>query len=116
VTHALPAEGWRVLGSDEHPKGYRFDGRKAGDGRVQRVVLKTDTLTVEGALAYSLDEPAQGRVAVRLVPGLFGEGGWCAVAPPKPRGKDGSTAKSDRPGRFVGAPGTAAPAVCPPPP
>jgi DNA-binding beta-propeller fold protein YncE len=114
VTHELPAAGWRVLGSEEKPKGYRFDGRKAGDGRVQRVVLKADTLTVKGAIPYSLDEPAQGRVAVRLVPGLFGEGGWCAVAPPKQRGKDRSTAKSDRPGRFVGAPGTAAPAVCPP--
>jgi len=112
VTYELPAAGWRILGSDAKPKGYRFDGKRTGS-RVKRVVLKPDAIKVKGALAYSLDEPAQGRVAVRLVPGLFGEGGWCAVAPPKQRGRDASTAKSDRPGRFIGAPGTPAPEACP---
>ena len=74
--------------------------RQQGEGNRQAIKAIVASNREPGLLAYVGDVPA----------------GWCAVAPPKPRGKDGSTAKSDRPGRFVGAPGTAAPAVCPPPP
>jgi mono/diheme cytochrome c family protein len=108
----LPASGWRRAGSAKRPKGYRFRG--AG----QRVLLGPDVLKVRmrGLAAYSLDEPAQGRVAVRLASGLLTGGGWCASAPAKPRGRHASTAKSDRPGRFLAKPQSPPPNVCPPEP
>ncbi len=114
VVQTLPASGWRRLASRKRDKGYRFRGRDAGGGPVQSVILGPDTIQVRAKLAYTLDEPAQGRVAIRLVPGLFAGGGWCASTPARARGPQRSTARNDRPGRFVGAPRTAAPDACPP--
>jgi hypothetical protein len=111
VVEPLPASGWRRLGSTRRPKGFRFRGRRGA--AIRSVVLGPNTLVVRGRIGYSLDEPAQGTVAVRLVPGLFPGGGWCAAAPASARGKQRSTARTDRPGRFRGA-ATAPPDACPP--
>jgi hypothetical protein len=81
---------------------------------VRTVLLGPDRLVVRGSLPYRLDEPAQGTVALRLVPGLLPGSGWCAAAGARRRGAQGSTARDDRPGRFVGAPRSPAPATCPP--
>jgi hypothetical protein len=107
----LSASGWRALGSAGRPKGYRFRGRSAG-GRPLRVLVAPDRIDVAGTAAYSLDESAQGAVAMRLATGLL-DGGWCAMARARPRGRLGSTARSDRPGRFVAA-GAPPPDACPP--
>ncbi len=109
AVHPLPAAGWRALGRAGRPKGYRFRGR----GAVRSVVLAPDRIRVRARIAYTLDEPAQGRVAMQLVPGLFGSGGWCAAAPAKAQGRPPSTARNDRPRRFVAAPGSAPPDPCP---
>jgi hypothetical protein len=100
VTVPLPAgPEWSTLGSPSDPKGYRF----RGSGAVSSVIVKNDSIKVKGGKAgwmYTLDEPMQGRIAVRLTLGSARP--WCADAP----------GKSDRPGTFV-AEKTAAPSVCP---
>jgi YVTN family beta-propeller protein len=114
VTIPLAASGWRQVGSEKKPKGYRFRAKDAGGGPIASVVLGPDTLRVRGTIPYTLNEAGQGRVSVRLAPTLFADAGWCASAPARATGKQGSTAKNDRPGRFVAAPKIAAPAACPP--
>ena len=63
--------------------------------------------------AYSLDEPAQGRVAVQLKLGA-GTGGrlYCAEAPAKLSGNPPTTVKNARVDKFVGEPNALSP-VCP---
>src|SRR5262249_61335984 len=60
---------------------------------------------------YTLNEPRQGSVAVRLRLGDMD--GWCADAPALAQGKPPSTAKSDRPDLFKSQRNAPAPAVCP---
>jgi len=111
VTVDLPAAGWSALGS-QNPKGWRFRG-DAGSP-IKSATVKSDRIVLRGgksAWGYSLDENAQGRIAVRLSLGT--DAGWCAEATPKLKGNPPSTAASDRPGLFKGARGGAAPAACP---
>jgi hypothetical protein len=102
VDLSLPASGWTI-----NAKGYRFKAPASTDP-IQRVTVKNDSVRVRGGRAgftYTLDEPSQGRVAVRL---RLGTGTtWCAEAP----AKTGTT--YDVPGKFVGASKAPAPAVCP---
>jgi DNA-binding beta-propeller fold protein YncE len=114
VTIALPATGWIALGSAAKPRGFRFRGKNLPLG-ITTVVVKSDKLLVKGggpAFGYTLDEPQQGRIAVRL--GLGDAPAWCADAPARTQGNPPSTAKSDHPGRFRAAQKTPAPAACPP--
>ena len=101
---ALPAAGWSLAGTD----GFAFKG----GAPLTRALVKRDKLKLllKGAFDYSLDEPAQGAVAVRLT---FAGGGWCAAASAKVSGSPPSTAASDRPGRFIGTKNAPAPASCP---
>jgi hypothetical protein len=113
VTVALPAAGWQALGTAAKPKGFRFRGKHLPIG-ITAVLVKSDRLLVKGggsAWTYTLDEPQQGRIALRLA--LGDADAWCAEAPAKAQGNPPSTAKNDRPGRFRGAPKSAAPAACP---
>jgi len=108
VTVSLPASGWSVFGG----RGYRFRDRSAP---ISRVTVTADRISFVGGGAgwgYTLDEPSQGRIAVRLT--LGSERPWCAEAPAKVGGNPPSTASSDRVGRFVAQPRTPAPVVCPP--
>jgi len=50
---------------------------------------------------YTLDEPLQRRVAVRLTVGP-GPYSWCSDAPAKISGNPPSTARNDHAGRFSG--------------
>jgi hypothetical protein len=103
----LPAAQWRAVGPASRPRGYRFQGT----GAVAMVLVMADTLQIRAGgadWAYTLDEAAQGRVAVRLRLGF--DEGWCAEAPAMSNGSHPSTAHFDMPGRFVGQPKS------PPPP
>ena len=78
--------------------------------------MKPDSLTIKGGKAlfdYSLDEPAQGRVAVQVKLGT-GTGGrlYCAEAPAKLSGNPPTTAKNGRVDKFVGEPSSLA-TTCP---
>jgi DNA-binding beta-propeller fold protein YncE len=111
----LPASGWTRLGNGTF-RGWRFKGADPA-GPIATVLVESDSIAVKGGKAgwtYSLDEAAQGRVAVRLRLGIID--GWCADAPARARGNPPSTAKYDQPDLFEAAPKTPAPAVCPPVP
>lgn len=100
VSVALAPENWSALGST----GYRFADLT---GPIQKIIVKPDSILVKGGKAawtYSLNEPSQGHVAVRL---LLGNVGWCTDAAPK-----SPASNYDRVDRFVAAPAVA-PAICP---
>jgi DNA-binding beta-propeller fold protein YncE len=99
---------WTALGPADRPRGYRFR-----QGQV-RVVMKGDRIVVRSrfnALGYTLNEPRQERIGVRLV--LGGALTWCTDTAAKGRGTPRTTARFDRRGRFTGAPKTPPPAACP---
>jgi hypothetical protein len=103
ATVALPSDGWSMLGTPPAIKGYRF----RSDDPLQPIaslVVRQDRIGLKGGKAswpYTLDEPAQGRIAVRLT--LGSDRPWCAEAP----------ARLDVPGRFVAVPATPPPVICP---
>ena len=112
VTVTLAAANWKAIGSASI-SGYRYTGPDL-NGPVKSVVIKSDTLSVRGGKvnwSYTLDEPAQGRVAVRLT--LNDGAGWCADAPAKLSGDPPSTARNDKQDKFVAQPYTPPPASCP---
>ena len=114
VLYLLPASGWRTLGG-KRAKGFAYKGLP-GDP-IASLTLRDDLVTVRGTGTYTLDEPAQGRVAVQLRLGSVSTGSaWCAAADADEVGERRSTAKTDRRGRFVGEPQSPAPATCPTPP
>ncbi len=111
----LPATGWTRLGNGTL-KGWRFKSNDPA-GPIRTVIVKSDSITVKGgkaAWSYSLDEVAQGRVAVRLRLGITD--GWCADAPARTRGNPPSSSRYDQPDYFKAAPKTPAPVSCPPVP
>ncbi|HXJ33401.1 MAG TPA: hypothetical protein VMS22_05110 [Candidatus Eisenbacteria bacterium] len=111
----LPAVGWTVLGSVASPT-YRYRDRTPG-APISLVTVTRDRIVVKGGAAswgYTLDEPSQGRVALRL---SLGTGlRWCADAPAKTSGSPASTTPNDRPNRFVAQAKSPAPSSCPPRP
>src|SRR5262245_57284019 len=106
----LAPEGWTLLGSESAPKGYRYRGKDVGDSVIQSMTIKADSIRVKGASSYTLDEAAQGRVAVKIFSGTVA---WCTDAPAKTSGNPPSTAKNDRPGKFTAQAKTPAPGACP---
>jgi len=112
VTVALLPANWKAIGSGSI-SGYRYSGPDA-NGPIKSVVLKSDTLVVRGGKAnwaYTLDEPAQGGVAVRVV--LADGSGWCSAASAKVTGTPPSTAATDKQDKFVAQPKSAPPGSCP---
>lgn len=116
TTIALPAARWSRFGRAGGRWGYRYADPQRVAGPVTGVKLDdrgTLALGARGAtLAYSLDEPAQGSLALRLA--LGAAPAWCALAPARTSGNPPSAGASDRIDRFVGAPNAPAPASCPP--
>jgi hypothetical protein len=76
------------------------------------VTFKPDLLQFKGGKAawgYTLNEPAQGRVAAVM---FIGNRFWCSDAPAKGSGNPPSTANNDRVDKFVAQPKTPAPFFC----
>ena len=111
VRVALPASGWSVQRSTTSPRGFTYRDRSA-NAPVAQVVVGPDRLTVTAKGAgwtYTLDEPQQGRVALRLD---LGDAVWCTDAPARATGNPPSTSSSDAPGRFTAQSKSPPPAVC----
>ena len=111
---SLPAAGWTAYGTAPTPAGYRWRA-SSRDAAVTRVVVRANRIRIRGGGAswtYTLDETAQGRLAVWLQLGSAPP--WCASAPAKSSGNPPSTAAYDRVDRFVGVRNTPPPPVCPP--
>jgi DNA-binding beta-propeller fold protein YncE len=103
----LETGGWSVIGPKRaaQPKGYRF---KSNSGPIRSVSVKSHRIVIRGGRApftYTLDEAAQGSVAIRLTLGTGVT--WCADAGRPP------FVETDRAGRFETAPGAPVPAACP---
>jgi len=108
VTVALAAGGWQPIGTPASPKGFRFRSTDPS-AAVTSVQVKKDRIKIRGGRAawtYTLDEPAQGSVALRLSLGTGTT--WCAEA-----GRPPYQARIDVTDRFLASPGTPPPAVCP---
>lgn len=108
----LPASGWTRLGPAPVTKGYRYRGEP--DDAITKVVLKEDKVTVRArgeAWCYSLDEPTQQTMGVRI---RFGDGlELCAVADARESGNPPSTANHDRVDLFRGVKDAPPPEFCP---
>jgi YVTN family beta-propeller protein len=108
----FPNTGWKMLGTPTNFKGWKYRGTDPVGG-ITSVLVKPNMIAIKGgkfrSWTYTLDEPQQGAVAVRLTLGTAQ--GWCASAPAKL-----PTATNDKVDRFTGAPKTGAPVSCPPEP
>jgi len=105
VQVTMPAAGWAAIGSGGTLKGYRYT---SNSGAIRRATVKGHRIVLRGGrkwLTYTLDEPAQGSIALRLTLGTGTT--WCA------EGGRAPFTKRDRPGRFETAEDTPAPSVCP---
>ena len=111
VRVSLPASGWTALGSVTRPRGFSYRDRTPG-APVAQVTVSPDRISLRASGAgwgYGLDEPQQGRIALRLD---LGSSAWCAEAPARATGNPPSTSASDAPGRFTGQAKAPPPAAC----
>ena len=107
----LPAVGWQAQGSAQRPRGFVYRDR-APNAPVAQLTLAPDQLVVRATGAgwtYTLDEPQQTRVALRLD---LGGSEWCAEAAARASGNPPSTAASDAPGKFTARVKSPPPALC----
>jgi hypothetical protein len=113
VTVVLPAEKWHFQGNPAKSFRYIYVD-DPGTAPIWRIWIKTYKITIRGGKAawgYTLDEPSQGRIAMRLTLGTGVT--WCADAPAQATGNPPSTAKWDQVDRWKARAKTPAPAVCP---
>ena len=109
----LPAARWRVEGDTSPPGGYRYVF--ASTAPVWKVYVKGPKLSVRGGRAqwlYTLDEPSQGAIAVRLTLGTAVT--YCSVALPRTSGSPPSSAAYDKVDKFQAIRRQPAPDDCPP--
>jgi hypothetical protein len=108
----LPASFWTSdIDGDGFAK-YRYRGPSTD--AVTKVDVKRNRIQIRGGKAawgYTLDEPSQGSIAVRLELGT--SAAWCANGPAKASGTPPSTARNDKVDKFVAQPKTPPPLVCP---
>jgi hypothetical protein len=106
----LPAEQWRLYGSTVNDWRYVY----SAGSPVWKVYVKRYKVSVRGGKAlwgYTLDEPSQGTLAVRLT--LGSSVTWCSVAEPQTSGSPPSSAAYDLPNKFKARRLQSAPAACP---
>jgi len=114
VVIALPASGWFAEDGSPQPGGYRYVAHTRDDP-VKRLAVRANHIRLRAggaSFAYTLDEPEQGAIALRLRLGTALP--WCASAPAKSGGSPPSTTLYDHVDRFIGARNTPPPAICPP--
>jgi hypothetical protein len=102
VEVALPAAKW-----SEAAGGYLFRNKDEGLP-ISSVTVRANKIVLKGGKAswgYTLDEPSQGRIALRLTLGSAPP--WCAQAMPR------TGTRFDTIGVFRAQPNTPAPASCP---
>ncbi len=107
----LRPSDWRLVGTEDDPRGYRFVSTDPAFP-IRSALLRAGSFRFEGggaAWGYSLDEPSQGRVAVRVAVGATLR--LCADAGPASAGEP--PASTDGPGSFRAERGQPAPAACP---
>jgi hypothetical protein len=108
---SLDPLGWEQLGSPSNPSGYKFTGADP-NGPVQKIIVRNNKLTIKGGRdnwPYTLDEPSQGSVGIRLTLGTGVR--WCAEGgKPLPA----FAPKKDQTDKFSARRKTPAPVVCPP--
>lgn len=107
----LPAEEWYRTGSGDTPPRWIY----AAGSPIWRVKLKAPAITVQGGKAewgYSLDEPSQGLLAVRLTLGSAIT--WCGVPRAETRGNPPSSERFDRRDLYRAERRGAPPDACPP--
>lgn len=109
----LDAGSWSMLGSSSSPKGWKWKPSDPSSA-VSLVKVKDDLIKVKAgdeAFAYTLDEPSQGSVGMRLTLGT----GWlfCADVPARTKGDPPSSEKYDKPEKFSGEKKSAGPTLCP---
>jgi hypothetical protein len=105
---------WRPIGTSINQRGYRYTDAALAAGPVSKVTVTSAgrvTLSAKGSSwLYTLNEPSQGHVAVRL---QLGSGTtWCTTFPAKPS----ASGANDTVDKFVGAPNLPIPTSCPPVP
>jgi hypothetical protein len=110
-TVPLPVDQWRVGGDPAGEFRYVF----ASTPPVWKVYVKGHKISIrggKGTWGYTLDEPSQGSIAVRLT---LGTGiTWCSDAQPHAAGEPPSSADYDRPNKFKALRLQPAAAECPP--
>jgi YVTN family beta-propeller protein len=118
VVVSLPASNWSMTGSAASPTGYKYKDSKRLLGPISSATLTgSGRLSISGkgaAWLYTLDEPAQVRMALRLT--LGSQPPMCAEAPAQATGNPPSTANHDEVDKFDGQPNSPGPVVCPPVP
>ncbi|MEW6273379.1 MAG: hypothetical protein AB1689_29215, partial [Thermodesulfobacteriota bacterium] len=110
VVLPLPAGRWLASGTFARPS-YRYRDPKRESGPITSIAIVNGRLSLsgKGGALYSLANAPQGTMAVRLRLGSGVE--FCAAAPAK-----APATTSDTTSKFVGAPNSPPPAVCPPVP
>lgn len=107
---ALPSGGWEALGSPSGAKGYKYKDAALANGPCKKALIKPGKLIkaiCRGAqITFTLDEPAQGRLALK-----FASGGGTTI---QCVDYAGAAVTEDAPGIFM-AKNAAAPAACPVP-
>ncbi len=102
VAIPLPATSWRLAGNAS--SGFRYI--YASSGPIWKIWIKGTKISIRGGKAlwaYTIDEPAQASIGLRLT---LGSGiTWCTEALPRLGG--------DRPGRFQAERMQDAPGTCP---
>lgn len=110
-TLPLPASAWRLAGNPFSGQRYIYASASA----VWKVWIKGTKISIRGgksAWGYTLDEPSQGTIGLRLT---LGTGiTWCTEAVANSNGSPPSTVAYDRPGVFQAERIQDAPALCPP--
>lgn len=113
VTVVLPASGWSSIDDAQTPRGYKYKSASS-TAAITRITVRGNLLRIRGGKSswgYTLNEPSQVRMAVRMT---MGNGfRWCTETTAKTSGNPPSTASNDRVDKFVGARRVPAPAVCP---
>lgn len=108
VTYSLAADSWYRSPFDPI-RVYQYKGGGPGLSPIRKIYVRPDKIYMEGKgplLSYTLDEPSQGRIAVRLT---LGSGvTFCAEGGPRE-----PASLNDRVDTFRGVT-TSAPTVCPP--